>query len=88
MHRPEPTVRARQTVGLVHRVDTVNREVTVLVGDELLTFDVPVACEVLLHGERVRFRMLQPRDLVRVRHTGRGSLRVALAIEAQANAPQ
>jgi hypothetical protein len=87
MHKPEPTVRALQSVGVVHLVDTVNRVLTVLVNGGLLTFDVPVDCEIILHGERVRFRMLQPRDRVRVTHAGRGSFRVALAIEVQPNDP-
>lgn len=83
MHKPEPAVRTLQSVGIVHRVDTVNRELTVLVNNDLLTFDVPVDCEISLHGERVRFRMLQPRDRVRIRHAWRDSLLVALAIEVQ-----
>ncbi len=83
MHRPEPAVRALQSVGVVHRVDMVNRELTVLVNGAPLTFDVPVGCEIDLHGERVRFRMVQPRDRVRVRHTRRGGFLVALGIEVQ-----
>ena len=83
MHKPEPAVRTLQSVGVVHRVDAVNRELTVLASGDLVTFDVPVDCEIALHGERVRFRMLQPRDRVRVRHAWRGGLLVALAIEVQ-----
>jgi hypothetical protein len=83
MHRPESAARALQSVGLVQRVDTVNRELSVVVNGEPLTFDVPVGCEIALHGERVRFRMVQPRDRVRVRHTRRGGLLVALGIEVQ-----
>ena len=83
MRKPEPAVRTPQSVGVVQRFDTVNRELTVLVNGDLLTFDVPVDCEIALHGERVRFRMLQPRDRVRVRHVWRGGLLVALAIEVQ-----
>ncbi len=83
MHKPEQAVRTPQSVGTVHRVDTVNRELTVLVNGDLLTFDVPVDCEITLHGERVRFRMLQPRDRVRVRHAWRSGFLVALTIEVQ-----
>ena len=83
MHRPESAVQALQSAGVVHRVDTVNRELTVLVNGDLLTFEVPVDCEIALHGERVRFRMLQPRDRVRVRRAWRGGLLVALAIEVR-----
>ncbi len=52
----------------------------------LLTFDVPVDGEITLHGERVRFRMRQPRDPVRVRPAWRGGLLVALAIEVRPRA--
>ncbi|HJT75816.1 MAG TPA: hypothetical protein VJ739_01305 [Gemmataceae bacterium] len=83
MHKPGPAVPALQSVGVVHRVDTVNRELTVLVNGDLLTFDVPVDCAIVLHGERVRFRMMQPRDRVRVWHARRGRFLVALAIEVQ-----
>lgn len=83
MHTPEPAVRTLQSVGVVHRVDTVNRELTVLADGDLVTFDVPVDCAITLHGERVRFRMLQPRDRVRVRHAWRSGFLVALTIEVQ-----
>lgn len=83
MHKPEPIVRTLQSVGVVHRVDTVNRELTVLAGGDLVIFDVPVGCAIALHGERVRFRMVQPRDRVRVRYAWRCGLLVALAIEVQ-----
>lgn len=46
-------------------------------------FDVPVSCEIILHDERVRFRMVQPCDRVRVRHAWRDGFHVALAIEVQ-----
>jgi hypothetical protein len=83
MQKPELIVRTLQSVGVVHRVDTINRELTVLVNRGLLTFDVPVDCEITLHGERVRFRLVQPRDRVKVRHARRGASIVALAIHVQ-----
>jgi hypothetical protein len=61
----------------------INRELTVLVNGEPLTFDVPVDCEIALHGERVRLRMVQPRDRVRLRHARRGGFLVAVGIEVQ-----
>ena len=87
MHQSEPAVRTLQSVGVVHRVDAINRELTVLVHGDLRTFDVPVDCAIALHGERVRFRMVQPRDRVRIRHTWRGGLLVAVAIEVQPHNP-
>lgn len=83
MYKPESAVRALQSVGVVLRVDTVNRELTVLVNGDALTFDVPVDCVVALHGERVRLRMVQPEDRVRIRYAIRHGFLVALGIEVQ-----
>jgi hypothetical protein len=83
MQRPEYIAQALDCVGVVHRVDTVNRELTVFVNDELLTFDVPIGCPVILHGEPVKLRMVQPQDRVKIAHASRGSLCVALTIEVQ-----
>lgn len=74
---------ALNSVGMVHGVDTVNRELAVFVNGVLLTFDVPVGCEVILHGEPVKLRMVQPEDRVRITHACRGGLRVARRIEVQ-----
>ena len=83
MHGQEHVARALVSVGVVHRVDTVNREVAVFVDGELLIFDVPVGCTVVLHGEPVKLRMVQPRDRVQITYASRGALRLALAIEVQ-----
>lgn len=83
MQGPQRIVRALYSVGYVHRVDTVNRELTVLVDGALLIFDVPVGCAVILHGEPVKLRMVQPRDRVRITHLNRGNLRIARTIEVQ-----
>lgn len=83
MYRPETRAQAPQSVGVVERVDTVNRELTVLLGGDPLTIDVPVDCVITLHGERVKFRMVQPWDRVRVAHAACGSRLVARRIEVQ-----
>lgn len=83
MHGQLRTAQALHSVGMIHRVDTVNRELTVIVNGELLTFDVPVGCEVILHGEHVKLRMVQPQDRAKITHLNRDNLRVALAIEVQ-----
>ncbi len=85
MHGTERIARALVSVGVVHRIDTVNREVAVFVKGELLNFDVPVGCAVVLHGEPVKLRMVQPRDRVKITHTISGGLRVALTVEVQPN---
>lgn len=86
MYRLERTAPALHSAGMVHRVDTVNREVAVFVNGELLTFDVPVGCAILLHGERVKLRMVQPRDWARIAYARQGRLLVAQTIELQPDA--
>lgn len=83
MQGPERIARSLNSVGVVHRVDTVNRELTVFVNGVLLTFDVPVGCAVILHGELVKLRMVQPRDRVKITYASRGGLQVARTIEVQ-----
>src|SRR5690349_19338859 len=76
--------------GAIVRVDTVNRELAIQFADGLLVIDVPPGCPVTLRGERVRFRMLQARDLVRVTYVELRGARVASAVEVRsgAHAPQ
>jgi len=57
---------SRQAQGTLCRVDVCRREVHVLVGDDVLICYVPPDCPVLVNGERVRLRLLQPADCVRV----------------------
>ena len=68
---------------VVHRVDPVNRELAALVEGILVTIYVPPGCEVVLRGERVKLRMVQPRDRVRVTYTERTDSLVAREIEVQ-----
>jgi len=72
----------RTAEGTVHQIDLLNREIVVLVGDVLLRFDVPPGCEVYLAGERVKLRLLQPSDRVRVTYAQRGESPVASSIHA------
>ena len=83
MQRPECLAQALDSVGVVHRVDTVNRELAVFVDDELLIFDVPIGCQVILHEEPVKLRMVQPQDRVKITHARRGGLRVAITVDVQ-----
>jgi hypothetical protein len=55
-----------QAEGIVQHVDRLTREVGVQVGGTLLVFDVPADCAIHLNGERVRLRLLLPRDRVEV----------------------
>lgn len=69
--------------GTVQRTDLVGREITVLLPEGLRVFDVPSDCPILLRGEPVKLRLIQPRDQVRVAiacHQGR---QVAQLLEVQ-----
>jgi hypothetical protein len=72
--------------GTLQRVDLVNRMAEVQRGSRIVTFDVPPACDVLLRGERVKLRMLQPSDPVTVRYRGAAGRHVASLIEVRAAA--
>jgi hypothetical protein len=71
--------------GVIQQVDTVNRELRVLVNRTSLSFDVPPDCAVILNAERVKLRLLQPADRVKLFYrAGLRGLRTACRIEAQA----
>jgi hypothetical protein len=68
---------------VIQRVDPVNRELAALVEGKLVTIYVPSHCAVVLHGERVKLRMVQPRDRVRVAYTASADSLVAREVEVQ-----
>jgi hypothetical protein len=67
--------------GIVRAVDPVNRELAALVGGAVVTFDVPPGCAVVLRGERVKLRLIQPGDQVRVTYAAVRGCLVARAVE-------
>ena len=73
--------------GIVRRVDPVGREVEVHVAGIPVSLDVRSDCVITLRGERVKLRLIQPRDRVRVKYTERSGARVAAAIEVQPGGP-
>ncbi|HVK08386.1 MAG TPA: hypothetical protein VM597_06370 [Gemmataceae bacterium] len=76
-----------QTDGVVRRVDPVGREVVVHVAGTPVSFDVRPGCVITLRGERVKLRLIQPRDRVRVAYTESQGARVADAIEVRPGGP-
>ena len=72
-----------ETDGVVQRVDAINRELVALVRGGLVTIYLPPECEVVLHRERVKLRMIQPRDRVRVTYRELADSLVARKIEVQ-----
>lgn len=83
MRTPETRERTLRIEGFVQRVDTVNRELTLSSGGASVVIDVPSDCLILLRGERVKFRLIQPRDPVRVTCTDGRDPRTACAVEVQ-----
>jgi hypothetical protein len=69
--------------GIVQRVDTVQREVKVLMQNGLGLFDIPPDCPIFLHGERIKLRMIQPRDHVNIRFIAGEELPMATSVEVQ-----
>lgn len=69
--------------GIVQRVDTVQREVKVLMQNGLENFDIPPDCPIFLHGERIKLRMIQPRDHVNIRFIAGDELPMATSVEVQ-----
>jgi hypothetical protein len=71
----EPEV--QETAGVIQEIDLLARFVRVRVGGALVEFDVAGDCEVTLHGERVKLRLLQPGDPVRIGYTEEPERRLA-----------
>jgi hypothetical protein len=69
--------------GIVQRVDPVQREVTVLLQNGLELFDIPPDCPIFLHGERVKLRLIQPRDHVKIHYIAGDVLPIATSVEVQ-----
>jgi hypothetical protein len=61
--------------------------VEVHAGGTTVSIDVRPDCVITLRGERVKLRMLQPRDRVRVTYTERQGARVADAVEVSTDSP-
>jgi hypothetical protein len=68
---------------IVHRVDPINRELEALIDGRLVTIDVPPQCDVILRGERVKLRLVQPRDRLRMTYVENADCLVACVIEVQ-----
>ena len=75
------------TDGVVRRVDPVGRELEVHVAGTPVSFDLRSDCVITLRGERVKLRLIQPRDRVRVAYTESRGVRIAGAIEVQSGGP-
>ena len=79
--RPDPTDDvAHEISGVIGELDVPGRRLTVLVNGAPMEFDVAPDCTVWLHEDRVKLRLLQPRDYARVDYTDSAEGPVAHAI--------
>jgi hypothetical protein len=68
--------------GTLQRIDIVCREVVVRIDGAWMCFDVPSDCAIFLNRERVKLRLLQPTDRVRVAYNDEQGRHRARVIEA------
>jgi hypothetical protein len=79
-HSNTTTERAQ---GAVQRVNTVEREISVLLPTGLAVFDVPSDCPILLRGEPIKLRLIRPRDHVRIAYAEHQGRLIAHLLEIQ-----
>jgi hypothetical protein len=63
-----PTSKLLEADAVVLGVDLVNRRLAALAAGAPVNIYVSPHCHVILHGERVKLRMVQPKDRLRVRY--------------------
>jgi hypothetical protein len=81
---PERTLGERAT-GIVQKIDLVGRDMTVQLTSGSMMFDIPPDCPILLHGEPIKLRMVQPRDHVCIVFTRLPERATAARVEVQPN---
>lgn len=88
MMRGQNGWRLREEIdGIVRWVDPIGREMEVQVEGGPVSLDVRPDCVISLRGERIKLRLIQPRDRVRVKYTEHCSARIADTIEVQPGGP-
>lgn len=76
-----------QIEGVVSAVDTINRELVIRTSSSQILFDVPSDCTIDLRSERVKLRMVQPLDHVKIVYAEVPGLLVARSMEVQPRHP-
>lgn len=87
MQRPNACRPITEIDGVVRRVDPIGREVELHAEGVAINLDIPPNCVITLRGERVKLRLIQPRDRVRVKYVEHFGTWVADAIEVQPGGP-
>ena len=73
--------------GVVRRIDPVSREGEFHTEGVTISLDIPLNCIITLRGERIKLRLIQPRDRVRVSYTEHQGTRAAGAIDVLPGGP-
>lgn len=73
--------------GVIRQVDAINRDMILLAGGRQELVDVPSHCSIVLNGETVKLRLLQPGDHVRIIYLDQNNIRTAQCIEAGMGRP-
>jgi hypothetical protein len=69
--------------GIIERVDVPGRELTVRVGHASRQFALAPGCPLVLHGERVKLRMLQALDRARLDYAREGENLIAYRVRVR-----
>lgn len=69
--------------GIIQNVNLLERDVTVSTRIGTAVVDIPPGCPVYLHGERIKLRMLQPKDIVSIAFVRRDERLIAQKVEVQ-----
>jgi hypothetical protein len=80
MNGPELETDLCDIDGIIERVDIAGRELTVRVGGAPRQFTLAPECELLLHGEPVKLRLLQALDRAHLRYAPAGDDLVAYQV--------
>lgn len=76
-----PLPAAENISGIVESVDVVQRELIIVVRCQRMAVDVPPQCTVVLRGERIKLRIIQAGDVVRIRLASRTARSIAQRVE-------
>jgi hypothetical protein len=76
-----------QISGIIDDIDLVNRQLALRSCFGPKSVDVPPTCRILLRGEPVKLRLLQPGDYIKVTLSKSASSSAAQQIEVQGHPP-
>lgn len=71
----------READGVIERVDVTSRELTVRIGGTHCLFALAPDCQLVLHGELVKLRLLQALDRAHLRYSRAGDDLVAYQVQ-------